>query len=69
MNFYPWRKTRKYLSANVWYARILKPASMAQLDAHQTGDQEIEGSNSPGNIFDGHSFPSADSSRVVFSFC
>ena len=55
------------------------PASVAQLDAHPTGDQEVAGSTPArlatffrwdwsGNIFYGHSLPSADSRRAVVSF-
>ena len=55
------------------------PASVAQLDARPTGDQEVVGSTPAEvgnilswrlimNIFYGHSLPSADSRRVVVSF-
>ena len=57
----------------------LQPASMAQLDAGPTGDQEVAGSTLAGSatffreswsydIFYGHSLPSADSRRSVVSF-
>ena len=53
-----------------------QPASVAQLDAHLTGDQEVMGSTPADvfrgdwswNIFYGHSLPSADSRRAVVSF-
>ena len=52
---------------------------MAQFDARPTGDQEVAGSTPAesatffrgdwsGNIFYGHSLPSADSRRAVVSF-
>ena len=55
------------------------PATVAQLDAHPSGDQEVAGSTpawsatffSVGwsqNISYGHSLPSADSRRTVVSF-
>ena len=55
------------------------PASVAQLDARPTGDQEVAGSTPAEvgnilcgdwswNIFYGHSLPSADSRRAVVSF-
>ena len=55
------------------------PASVAQLDARPTGDQEVVGSTPPRsatffrgdwswNIFYGYSLPSADSRRAVVSF-
>ena len=49
------------------------PASVAQLDARPTGDQEVAGSTPADgdwswNIFYGHSLPSADSRRAVVSF-
>ena len=54
-------------------------ASVAQLDACLTSDQEVAGSTPPGrqhsfvddsswNIFYGHSLPSTDSRRAVVSF-
>ena len=49
-------------------------ASVAQLDAFPTGDQEVAGSTPSfveiwsWNIFYGHSLPSADSRRAVVSF-
>ena len=54
--------------------RSNKPASLAQMDAHPSGDQEVTGSiffrgDLIRNIFYGHSLPSADSGRaVVVSF-
>ena len=58
---------------------LLTPASMAQLDARQSGDQEVADSNHAGsatffhgdwsrNIFCGYCLPSADSKRAVVSF-
>ena len=55
------------------------PALVAQFDAHLTGDQEVVGSTPAGsatffcggwsgNVFYGHSLPSADSRRAVVSF-
>ena len=54
-------------------------ASVAKLDVHSTGDQEVSGLTLAGsaifflgdwswNIFYGHSLPSADSRRAVVSF-
>ena len=65
------------------FTHIKKPASVAQLDARPTGDQEVAGRPPPPpppksatfflgdwswNIFYGHSLPSADSRRSVVSF-
>ena len=58
---------------------FFKPALVAQLDARPTGDQTVAGSTPAGaaaffrgdwsgNIFYGHSLPSADSRRAVVSF-
>ena len=55
------------------------PASVAQLDARPTGDQEVAGSTFAEvgkilslrlimKIFSGHSLPSADSRRAAVSF-
>ena len=55
------------------------PASVAQLDAHPTGNKEVAGltpaesatffrGDWSWNIFYGHSFPSADSWRAADSF-
>ena len=60
-------------------SRYLEPASVAQLDASPTGDQEVAGSTPPGrqhsfvgigswNIFYGHFLPSANSRRAAISF-
>ena len=59
--------------------RLTKPASVAQLNARSTGEQEVAGSTAAWsvtffcgdwswNIFYGHSLPYADSRRVVVSF-
>ena len=58
---------------------VERPASVAQLDARPTGDQEVAGPTPTGsatffrgdwswNIFYGHSLPSADSRRAIVSF-
>ena len=46
------------------------PASVAQLDARPTGDQEVAGLAPAGSatFFRGHSLPSAVSRRAVVSF-
>ena len=53
------------------------PASVAQMDACPSGDQQVTGSiqhsfmeidHGIQCIFQGHSLPSADSSRAVVSF-
>ena len=57
----------------------MQPASVAQLDARQTGDQEVASSIIAGSatffrwdwslkFFYGHSLPSADSRRAIVSF-
>ena len=63
---------------NVCFLLLIQPATVAQLDAHLTGDQEVAGKTPAGSatffrgdlswdIFYGHSLPSADSRRVVVS--
>ena len=66
-----------YTLTNLLVTLEHKPASVAQLDARPTGDQEVAGSTPAEvgnilswswNIYYGHSLPSADSRRAVVSF-
>ena len=76
-HFFPklWMSLCDYLFVCLTHAR---PASLAQLDEHQSGDEEIVGSNPAGsstyfngdwswNISYGHYLPSADSRTAIVS--